>query len=458
MAVQQLVDYIKKQLARGVRTDALKKVLLKEGWQSSDVDSSLKEAGASGINPPKKNMRTAMIIGGVALFLIIAALLAFYGYKRYSGVVLPEQNGQEAGAPAVEMVKEAIVKKLAIVPAGFDADVTKMGFNSDGSKVGFIAQDTREKKYFVFLNESKSGPYDEAYYPAFSGDGSKFAYAAQNNGKEFVVVDGVEGKQYDRIGTAEGYNKNIAIDETGSKIAYVAERSGKYFVVVNGKEGKEYDYISNLRILSGQRVNYRAKLGDKELFITDEGVQTRTETTQLTNPFGGKSTAKLLKVGDKQVAVINGKESRPYDSLLVNSGRTFLFSRDDQKVAYIAKDMDNEFAVVNNIEGKPYKGVSNLVFSPDSKMLAYVSTTSGLGQRVVVDEKEIGNYYEFIKYLAFSPDNKPVYIGVTTGQFSVVYDGKQGGVYEYVGIPFFGSDGKPLFGVKAGNQLNLVTW
>ena len=61
---------------------------------------------------------------------------------------------------------------------------------------------------------------------------------ARRGGKWLVVVDGVEGKEYDGIGKG-----TLVFSPDSKRVAYEAQRGGKWLVVVDGVEGKEYDGI-----------------------------------------------------------------------------------------------------------------------------------------------------------------------------------------------------------------------
>src|SRR4051794_20214925 len=74
--------------------------------------------------------------------------------------------------------------------------------------------------------------------PAFR----RVAYVVSRNGKELAVVDGVDGKEYDKV--AEKNEMYFSPD--GKRLAYVAKRHDKKLVVVDGSEGKEYDDVYDL--------------------------------------------------------------------------------------------------------------------------------------------------------------------------------------------------------------------
>jgi len=68
---------------------------------------------------------------------------------------------------------------------------------------------------------------------AVSPDSKRVAYDAQRGQKWLVVVDGVEGKEYDGIGA-------LLFSRGSKRVAYAAKRGQKWLVVVDGFEGKEY--------------------------------------------------------------------------------------------------------------------------------------------------------------------------------------------------------------------------
>lgn len=70
----------------------------------------------------------------------------------------------------------------------------------------------------------------------------RLAYVVKRDGKELAVVNGVEGKEYDKV--AEKNEMYFSPD--GKRLAYVAKRGEKKLAVVDGVEGKEYDYIYDL--------------------------------------------------------------------------------------------------------------------------------------------------------------------------------------------------------------------
>src|SRR3954467_9467426 len=63
-----------------------------------------------------------------------------------------------------------------------------------------------------------------------SPDQKRIAYVAIRSGKSLAVVDGIEGKIYDRVMT-------LGFSPDGKHVAYVGRRGENLLVVLDGKEG-----------------------------------------------------------------------------------------------------------------------------------------------------------------------------------------------------------------------------
>ena len=120
-----------------------------------------------------------------------------------------------------------------------------------------------------------------------SPDGKRVAYWAQVGNKRFVVVDGKEEKQYDDIVAG-----TLIFSPDSKRVAYraMAKVDNKWFAVavVDGREEKQYDGTGN------------------PIFSPD-----------------GKRVAYGARAGDKQFVVVDGKEGRQYDTLLVGGKIVF---------------------------------------------------------------------------------------------------------------------------------------
>jgi hypothetical protein len=99
----------------------------------------------------------------------------------------------------------------------------------------------------VVVDGVEGKEYDGAASLVFSPDSGRVAYGAQRGGKWLVVVDGVEGKEYDAI-------RDPVFSPDSQRVACGAGRSGKWLVVVDGVEGKEYDgFLKGSRMVFDSR-------------------------------------------------------------------------------------------------------------------------------------------------------------------------------------------------------------
>ena len=126
--------------------------------------------------------------------------------------------------------------------------------------------------------------------PTLSPDGKHFAYVGQHGWKRLVVVDGVEGKEYDDIDVFKEYDDmdvfnffnrlgkraGLTFSPDSSRLAYRAKRGDKWLVVVDRVEGKEYDSIREFPIFSpdSKRVTYVAERDGKMVVVVD-GVEVK---------------------------------------------------------------------------------------------------------------------------------------------------------------------------------------
>jgi len=246
--------------------------------------------------------------------------------------------------------------------------------------------------------------------PAFSADSRSLAYAAVRGGKQLFVVDGEEGKDCDAVGgfkfsanskhftyAATRDGKGFVVidgaeetmgDSTGAPVfsadsrhlAYAAKKAGKSFVAMDGTEGVQYDDIKAESIAfspDSQEFSYAAQRGGKWLLVREKVGPHKVEPPpEDTEAEGGPIV---------RPAGIEGKE---YDDIAAVT-----FSADGKHIVYAAKNGENWLAVLDNAEGKEYKGfgANGFTFSPDGAHLAYLAQRDAK-RLVVVDGAESAEY------------------------------------------------------------------
>jgi hypothetical protein len=92
--------------------------------------------------------------------------------------------------------------------------------------------------------------------------------------------------------------------------------------------------------------------------------------------------AYVAKEGDKQFVVVDDRTESPFDGI---GGRSVSFSLDSKRIAYIARMADKKFVVYDGVEKTRYNNVWCPVFSDDSAHLAYVAQLDR-GHGIIIDE------------------------------------------------------------------------
>jgi Tol biopolymer transport system component len=136
----------------------------------------------------------------------------------------------------------------------FSPDGRRLAYLATASEKQLLVVDGDEGKPYAAIVDAESlqrspacssGPCWLAFYPqkpfTFSPDGKRVAYQAKVREKRVdsgelwaIVVDGKEQSSYEGIG-------GLVFSPDSQHVAYVAGTEPKQFVVVDGKEGKQYD-------------------------------------------------------------------------------------------------------------------------------------------------------------------------------------------------------------------------
>jgi Tol biopolymer transport system component len=177
------------------------------------------------------------------------------------------------------------------------------------------------------------------------------------------------------------------------------------------------------------------------------------------------------KEGTKQAMVLDGVVGPEFDEI---DKRTVVFSPDSKRLAYIAKKKKKSIVVVDGAAGKEYDNIVGfplILFSPDSKRFAYIAE-QGKNRLVVVDGEEGEKYTMTGMCVAFSPNSKRyAYYAAVEDEWFTVIDGVEGKRYDGVqpekerpGIcpagvtsPIFSPDSKRVAAILYwGNHLHVI--
>src|SRR6185436_5342186 len=144
-----------------------------------------------------------------------------------------------------------------------------------------------------------------------SPDQSRFAWISRNENSFSVFVDGKEQKHYDWIIQGK-------VDFTGDSkhLVYAVRKRGKAVMVIDGREGLLVESISNWLISPvGGHIAFAAKHNGRSHFVFDDIPGPPFDFVQLEAIAGEGAAAYLAVKGNQQFAIINGNESKPWQSI-----------------------------------------------------------------------------------------------------------------------------------------------
>ncbi|MEM4263319.1 MAG: hypothetical protein QW666_00285 [Candidatus Woesearchaeota archaeon] len=257
--------------------------------------------------------------------------------KQYDDVssALTEVNGKLAYVAGELISPSSGILKLFIVFDGKeirDYESAQAPFDING-KLGFIAYN--DTGCFI-VGDNKiidSGNKPEyCGYPIKMGNAITYVLT-EDNASRIMFFDGVNKKEID---TFTNTDKLIAITEVNNKPAYIIKKSDK-FVLFDGQIKTEYDY---------DLVRDLIKIDNKLAFVA------RTADIIKENENSNIVTLKNIK----EFVVFNGKEGKKYDMISSTAQERHLFSVNN-KLAYVAREMNKDFVVLDGIEGKKYDRV-----------------------------------------------------------------------------------------------------
>lgn len=267
--------------------------------------------------------------------------------------------------PLLPEVRETLLGKI---PKGYQIIPASIKMSADLRNVSFVAYSDNTHN-IVHANNQTSPVYYavQPNMPIWDRFSERYAYIAYKNKEEAVVV--VNGKKFGNIETAD----NFIFSPFESRFAFRAQKNKRQFVVVDGKPGMAYDGIP----------------------IKDN----------------------------------------------------FTFSPNGKRFIYVALKNNNCVAVVDGREELlSFNFIESVRFSPDSSQYAYKARTEKAINKekwCMVKDGQAGNVYDHIFDLIFSPDSKHLaYTVIKDRKMMLVFDGHEMDLYDRVGLPVFSFDSK----------------
>jgi len=287
---------------------------------------------------------------------------------------------------------------------------TGLSLSPEGSRVTFLA--TRGDGWFMVVDgeEQTSHSFQSL---SFSPDGQRLASVIKRDNRFRALIDGAEGKDYDRIEppgirfSADGkHTAYLAVDGT-DRVAVVDGTEGPRF--------RRLGSIPLGFVPNSSRPMYSIRKGENETFVIDgvEGPPFQVQTERGALPAGIKGLTFTadgsryayagMRSPDAWVVIVDGEAYGPGGKLAPGDEaayhsvgkRTPVFSPDGKKAAWVAVRDTGWVAVVEGKESRPYSLVmrSTLDFSPDSQHIAYVASRDGK-KLIIVDDQEIDGEWD----------------------------------------------------------------
>lgn len=322
-----------------------------------------------------------------------------------------------------------------------------VAFSSNG-RSAFIAIKGSNRELVVV--DGKEGPvYDQIRSVDFSPDGNRVAYVAIRKDKQFMVVDGKEGPKYTDVDAGFSFSPN------GKRLAYVASTEAgnsnrNTFVVVDGKPGPKYEQIDSPSLMfspDGKHFTYTV-VEDSGAFTVLDG-KPGPKYDEIGGPCGGMAAAYAVfspknqfiykaKKGEKCYMVIDGNKSPAYDDI---DNYCPVFNADGSHMAYAVMKDEKWMVVLDGVPGPAYDMIygDSINFTPGGHFIYTARTTNG-DLVAVVDGKELP---KSVSNPVFSPDGKHMaYCAWKDKQGVVAVDDKVSPEFESILPPFFNDNGE----------------
>jgi hypothetical protein len=333
----------------------------------------------------------------------------------------------------------------------FDSIVGAPVLNKDGRTLAYVAGSDAGKR--VVVNGVPGPLYEDIHYtgPVVSSTG-RVAYVARRNDLWWFVVDGKESaKGYDDMvyywklaslcfsddGRHYAFGAQRRVDVPGAQ-PDAPERQTRAVIVVDGVEGPEYDWIgpviAPLFLPGDEGVTYIGHKGDRATLVLNGKVTAQAESFELYLGEGNRLVAYLSRQGGKWSVNFQGKSGAPYDGI-----EDLEVSADGKHVVYHARKGEGALAVADGVEGPLYDSIlQGPSFAATGSSFAYMAQKGG--KRCMVVNGVAGPLYDDVSGLGvkpvsagFSPDGRHfAYAAAKDGKEFVVVDSVVGPAWDRI--------------------------
>jgi hypothetical protein len=241
------------------------------------------------------------------------------------------------------------------------------------------------------------------------------------------------------LGSGPAAIASLMVSADGRHVLYLGATGSSYQVFLDGRPGPVFPGLApSILTLSsnGTRQAYVVRTAAGAAAVIDDAVGPYyDDIVSLVLSPDGSQVAYIARQGNQYFAVVNGVQQQSFPSIIPTSLR---FSDDGSRVGYLAGVAGGMAAVIDGVQGRPYSSISDegIIFSPFGERYAYAARNNAVWV-VVVDGQQGGLGFSSIqnRSLSFSADGRRVaYIGQSANGKQVVIDGIAGPVYDEVAV------------------------
>jgi hypothetical protein len=323
----------------------------------------------------------------------------------------------------------------------------------DSAGVGTVFLARKGPNQFVIVDGREGPEYDKIASITFSPDKKRMAYLAQKGAAYFAVVDGRESHGHTNISF-------ISFSPDGKHVAYSIKKDEKEFVVVDGKEGPKYDRIRSIKFSpDGTRVGYEAGRNDNpgKWFAVIDG-QEGPAFDEIAGPYFSLDGQHPMYFGSDEIRIgtrssginfkkhvffMDGQPGSPFEGFVQDftplTDNRFIYRVDliDTKAV---RRFIGKFVVLNGQSGPAYRSVFDIFTSPDKSRYAFEAEID-VKQMQLVEEGQTGEPGEVFQ--AVTPDGKQAtYRATTTTSRHMVVDHQAGPACNPLSPPMFSPNSK----------------
>lgn len=290
-----------------------------------------------------------------------------------------------------------------------------------------------EEGFAIVYNGEVGKTYGSIESFTFSPDGENFAYIAKEyavDNQEFVVINGKEGKRYNKINELEAdANGNFSYYDGGDD-----KYSNKIQVINENESHSDPSFFNYTKSPNGESFAYQIREKDKRhvVYVDKNGIEHKgkdyLDTISFTwSPKGDHFAYTAFGQNGKTYIIVDGDEQGPYEDP-VKYG--FRWNSNENAFAYSLNYYDTESVVVMN--GKvvgmfdPRDRLSDLTLSPDGQFVIYNVYKSAEGvSNFFLNEVKFPMQYDNFSGFSFSPDGKTIAYVIQEDDTLVFMKGKE---------------------------------